>query len=227
MTIPKIDLAASSPRFAAALRKERQLGLHLETIDGRIAAAHAGLAALSHSRDERAVEMLSATDLDAVASGGEAGLRDELGRLEGDRRTTLRAMDLARQETAQARGEASAKVCRELLPEYRARVDELARALLVAHRAHAEMDALTNELDRAGAGWTGQLRPMPIKFFREVGFSDPLPAWIREARLHRLTDVEFPENWVRLWNTPPPVEEALDHDGDSMSISRFFRKRAR
>lgn len=225
MSVRKIDLAEVSPRFAAALRKERQLGLHLETIDGRIAAAHAGLTALSHSRDERAVEMLSATDIDALPAGGEAELRDEISHLGCNRRTTLRAIDLARSETAAARGEASSKVCRELHPEYRARVDALARALIDAYEAHAAVAELTDELDRAGAGWTGLLHPMALKFFRQTGYSDELPAWLREARQHRLTDVEFPGVWVRAWNTPPPAEEPIDRSGDVTSIVKFFRKR--
>lgn len=224
-TLPKIDLAATSARFAAALATEARLGLHLAKLDARIAAAQASLRALASDEDSRAAAMLSSTDLDTASTGGEAGLRDEINRLSGDRSTTLRAIGLARQETSSARGEASAEVCRGLLPEYRERVDALAHALLATYEAHRAVDALTDSLDLAGAGWTGILRPMPIKLFRETGFSDALPSWIREAKLHRLTSAEFPVEWVRAWNTPAPAEAPLDHSGDGMSIVKYFRRR--
>lgn len=222
--IQKIDLAAESPRFAAALEKERLLGLHLAKLDARIAAAQDGLRALSHSVDDRAEAMLAATDLDSVAAGGEAVLRDELAKLASDRQTTIRAQTMARSETGQAKGEVSVEVCRGLLPAYRARVDALAKALLACHAAHAAVDELTGELDRAGVQWTGQLRPVPIKFLRQIDRNDALPAWFLECRRYRLTDVEFPENWTRLWNKPPPAEPPPLHDDSSM-ILKFFRKR--
>lgn len=205
MTAAKIsvpELSSVSPRFAAAVAKVKQVEDRLAELDARIASTQERLQGLPAS-DADALALLAASDMDAAATGGQAALIDEVNRLAGDRRTARRALDMAVLELRAARGEASTSICRDLLPEYRRRVDALARALLAAHEAHRDLEALTDALDALDIGWPGTLPPMQIRFLGDVARDGLLPGWIIEARARGLTSAELPAAWVRAWASRP------------------------
>lgn len=205
-TIEKVavpSLAGASPRYAEAVAKVAKLEGRLASLDQRLDKTNSDLSELLNGGDAAARALLDSDDMAAVATGGAAGLIAERDRLAGDQATTLRAIDLARGEVRQARGEASAEICKGLLPAYRAHVDRLARALLAAYAAHRDLEALTDSLDEGGIGWAGFLPPAQVPYLRDVAHDDQFPAWLREVREHGLTTVELPDGWARAWGMRP------------------------
>jgi hypothetical protein len=203
------SLESVSPRFVEAVRKLARVEAHLASLDQRIAATRSALSEMLNNGDAAARALLDADDMGAAGTGGQAALIDEVNRLAGDRRTAMRALDLARLETRAARGEASGEVCKGLLPGYRAKVDRLARALLAAYAAHRDLEALTDDLDAAEIGWAGCLPPMQIPYFRDFARDGQFPLWLIEAREHGLTDVDLPADWVRAWGMRPQGAPAV------------------
>jgi hypothetical protein len=93
-----------------------------------------------------------------------------------------RAKRLLSEHTAQRRSEISAGICRQLAPEYKARVHAVATALLKAHQAQLDLDALTNELNAKDVAWVGALEPMsPTLLGAPYDNGSPLAFWLKRA----------------------------------------------
>jgi hypothetical protein len=103
-----------------------------------------------------------------------------------------------------ARYRASTIICERARDEHAARVADLAKALIAAHRANAEYRRFADRLNDADIVWTGHLRPMhprSIKLDDDLSRTNTIATWLKEAVQHGYIAADMvPEE---LGGTPP------------------------
>lgn len=134
---------------------------------------------------EQAEAMINGTKSDMSTVTVEADLKKAHHNL----RVVEKAIDMQRQIVDQARGNASAKACNKLKPEYKQRIGETAKALLVLEQAVCAEHKLRTDV--IAGGITFLMRAMP---FRHVGFINAeygdsnILRWLNEADEYGLID---------------------------------------
>lgn len=118
------------------------------------------------------------------------GIRARLAEINGLRRDTRAALDIATERLQRARHEASKVICANAKEDYLARVRRLADALIAAHDANAALYELSSALDTADVVWTGLLPPAPAN--RMLGAvhdrQNRVATWLKDAAEAGLID---------------------------------------
>ncbi|MGO4564803.1 hypothetical protein AB4Z52_06980 [Rhizobium sp. 2YAF20] len=103
-------------------------------------------------------------------------------------RVDLRAaIEIAQQRLATVRHAASKTICTEIKSDYSAHVRAVADTLIAAHKAHADLLELTEQLNDRDIAWTGSLPPMHAHaiFGHDSG---RITGWLHDAASARLID---------------------------------------
>lgn len=117
------------------------------------------------------------------------GIRTRLTEINGLRRDTRAALDIATARLQGARHAASRVICEGVKAEYLARVSKLADALIGAHEANASLHEITSALDQADVVWTGLLPPAPARMLGAAyDRSNKVGMWLKGAAADGLID---------------------------------------
>jgi hypothetical protein len=183
--IPRLEDA--DPNYKSLLQKIAELRAERERVEREISEIHFLIANNPRGPDSAAQEARVAAllaDEDAPPPPPPPD-RERLRELDQRSDDLRRAIDQLELRERSARGDVSAKIVREHVRDrYAEVVDKMCRALIEAHKAHVEYDALRTELDAKEIQWVG-LGPMPLSFFGSPHeWQSPLGYYLRQAIEH-------------------------------------------
>lgn len=203
----RVSLEQAEPKLGTARGKLAKLQAERDRAEARIAEINGELASHSMRRADRvtveAQRLLAGSGEESETSEASrmAALREESDRLREHRQVLDRAIELQRREIDELECRASQAVCRDLLPDYRQRVEAVARAMIDLGDAWLALLALREQLREAGVRETSYLHQT---FACPTG--DPHDAtsrmawWLQDAAGAGLIDPKMiPAEWRKAW----------------------------
>ena len=195
----KIDLAAAHPPLSKALEQQAELKSQLLETEDEIQRIQR-LSKEGQRRspiDEDAARLLAGEeaapfDLEELTNEREALYRQRL--------VLTRSIEMAKRRVQEETATASRIVCERLVPEHRAIVSGVAKALIGLGRALEDERKFCENLNDSGVIFIGYLRPMPVLGMGTDSNSRPA-AWFKDAIENKLIDVGFiPPDWREKWS---------------------------
>ncbi|TIL23671.1 MAG: hypothetical protein E5Y88_22360 [Mesorhizobium sp.] len=147
-------------------------------------------AAKPHTGISAKVAELLGDDVDETPDPLSEGIRTRLTEINGLRRDTRAALDIATERLQRARHEASKVICASVREDYLARVRKLADALIAAHEANVALFEITTALDAADVSWPGLLPPAPANRMLGAAYDrqNRVATWLKDAASDGLID---------------------------------------
>ena len=197
----KIDLAAAHRPLAHAEEQYNSFTTQQREVEDEISLLQKESA--EGQRPSRLDE-----DAQRLVDGEEAApfdleaLTSRRGALQQRRMTLGRAVALVKRRVKGEEVNASRIVCQKLVPEHRAIVGGVAKALVQVGRALEVERAFRENLNDSGVRFSGYLRPMPVPGLGLVtDSSGRLAAWFKDGYESGLIDVfDIPADWREKWS---------------------------
>ena len=204
----KIDLAAAHRPLAHAQEQFTSFNTQLLEVEDEISSLNSqSVEGQRPSRlDEDAQRLVDGKkaapfDFEALTSKRDALLRQ--------RATLTRAVALMKRRVNGEETNASRILCQNLVPEHRAIVSDVAKALVQLGRALEVERGFRENLNDSGVKFTGYLRPMPVPGLGVVTDSNGyIAAWFKDGVQHGLiAEGNIPADWrvkwcVEAWRRP-------------------------
>jgi hypothetical protein len=180
------SLATVSPEYAARLKRSEELGREHSAAVAEERRLASELASAARANEDEVAK----SGLAAVLEGriprfrvNEDDLRAQHTEARHRIEDIVRSQRLLDQDISKKRAEASAIVCSQVQPEYKARVRALHAALLQARQAQLSLDDLTHVLNGADVAWVGTLEPLAATMLGHPNDNgSALAHWLRRAR---------------------------------------------
>jgi hypothetical protein len=172
---------ADVPAYAEALAKRDKLQAELRELEERERELQGDIrtraSSPSNGIDAEAAELLANGD----SAQSAASAREELSDVRHRAQVLRRAIELHNKALEQARSEASKAIAAAKLPEYKAIVGRMSKALSALREVIVEELKFRDALTAAGVSFSGVIRPMGCSMSEEA-----IDAWHAEGRQYGL-----------------------------------------